>query len=1552
MKKSVNVFLTLALLFTILVLPVPQPVLAALAGTVVHYPLFVPGDAVSATPTSVGTPFAAYVSITGGSANTGGVIKSRQGPPAGSMTQSRSWMGTFWGDDNTSYATCLPFTTDANGNWSGWIVAKSLTPTLTPTDAQVYRPRFRIPPTSGNYDFGSVNVTRMTMTSTGVGGWVQGYAYLGGVPLAGKVVVAKDTLGQIVGAYLTENNGVEEGYTSTDTGYFKLSVPAGTGYRLELWEPSNNNLIGTRSGVDVVAGSVTTGQDIAATNPPALAWTGETGYQTGGVQPPSGNTLTSFNYRVLYADSDNDPPLAGNPKVHILKDSVEVVGSPFSMTGTGTSYTTGVIYSYSTTLAPGNYTYFFEAKDSNGSTASGPPASSSTGPSVSGDMTPPDIFSPHPARFASTYSITPTISASYQDSQSGIDISSVKIFLDDIDQTANVTITASSVTWIPTSNLSTGSHAVKVQVKDMGTNLREITWYFNVITSLVTPNTYWGDLHSHTSYSDGAGTPAQAFGYARDVAEIDFLAVTDHSNSLNDSEWADVQAQATTFTQDGTFVALPGFEWTHTQQGHVNVYTTTTYVSRDNTNYNSLAKFYAWLKNQPNAVAEFNHPFTLQDFDGFAYDAAIDQKITMQEVGNGSPPYSYARLEEAYIYALDKGWHVGATNNQDNHAANWGYPPNNLTGVVANNLTQADVLAAMRDMRTFGTEDRDLTLHFLANNYWMGTTIDIGRGETIQFHLYANDTEPGDPISTVQIITNGGRVLQSWSPNSSQFSLDYSYTNPGAGSWYYLKVIETDGNIGISSPIWTAAGDVDLRLTSFTASPLPSFPNTQTTLSAVVNNYGLFAGNSLLVSFYQGDPNAGGLPIGTATCTVAVGGAQTVSTTWTPTAGGNFSLYAVLTAPPEDPPVDNTGILTVRVIAGIGKNVMIDRYHKNDYTSNTGLYNLTKFADLLRYNGYTVMENNASITPTALADIDILVITYPQSGSGRRDMTTEEMDAIQGFVSSGGALLFAGKSNYGETNTRYNDLLISMGIGVVVNGDNIYDKSDNYGYDWSVNLRDFPPAASQITDDLSNIRFFSGASLIKPDKTPLVSDPAQNLEVLAFANATSYDEDDVDGATHVTTGYWTYSYASHPSGATMPAMAVQTLPNGARAAVLGRAIFSNYEMGQWVEGQAACNNEAFSVALMDWLCNYDRITPIGDLRAPAQNTQIAQVTLGQTVTIRGIVTAGSGTFFDVLYLQDESGGVTVFGSLPSDKIVPLGTVLQVTGVVDEYGGDLELKYADFYKDILWVGWTDPLDPTPMITDETMFNANEGWLVQTKGAVTEILDSGTCLIDDGSGPSRIFLDAYVGTLPVGLKIGDSVSVIGLTGEYAQGHRIRVRSAAEVQILNATFTLSLTEGWNLIGFPLKTASEPSVVFAGLPSGWMLCYWDPVSLRYQTNDQISLVPGASYWIRVSASADYQISGQSFVQLQQEIPLSYGWNMIGSPYEQVIPWTNARVCLGELTQTLDQAVSSGWIAGSAYGWEDYRYFNAHSAGEFTAGKGYWLNSLQRDCILVFYRP
>ena len=47
-------------------------------------------------------------------------------------------------------------------------------------------------------------------------------------------------------------------------------------------------------------------------------------------------------------------------------------------------------------------------------------------------------------------------------------------------------------------------------------------------------NIYFGQLHAHTNYSDGAGSVEEAFQHATQVDNLDFLAVTDHSNGFDE----------------------------------------------------------------------------------------------------------------------------------------------------------------------------------------------------------------------------------------------------------------------------------------------------------------------------------------------------------------------------------------------------------------------------------------------------------------------------------------------------------------------------------------------------------------------------------------------------------------------------------------------------------------------------------------------------------------------------------------------------------------------------------------------------------------------------------------------------------------------------------------------------------------------------------------------------------------------------------------------------------------------------------------------------------
>jgi outer membrane protein assembly factor BamB len=115
-----------------------------------------------------------------------------------------------------------------------------------------------------------------------------------------------------------------------------------------------------------------------------LSWSGEPNYVSAGVSPLTGYTdLTSFNFRIKYTDPNNAPPKSGYPKLHVLNNNVEISNSPFPMSyATGTN-TSGAVYSTLLLLGTGTqYTYYFEAYDVWGITATNSPTLVSSGPVV------------------------------------------------------------------------------------------------------------------------------------------------------------------------------------------------------------------------------------------------------------------------------------------------------------------------------------------------------------------------------------------------------------------------------------------------------------------------------------------------------------------------------------------------------------------------------------------------------------------------------------------------------------------------------------------------------------------------------------------------------------------------------------------------------------------------------------------------------------------------------------------------------------------------------------------------------------------------------------------------------------------------------------------------------------------------------------------------------------------------------------------------------------------------------------------------------------------
>ncbi|SDH17999.1 hypothetical protein SAMN04488510_10719 [Fervidobacterium changbaicum] len=312
---------------------------------------------------------------------------------------------------------------------------------------------------------------------------------------------------------------------------------------------------------------------------------------------------------------------------------------------------------------------------------------------------------------------------------------------------------------------------------------------------------FYGNLHSHTSYSDGRGTPEQAYAHASRYADV--LAVTDHCYFLKipvngQSKTFLTQQAARNATVPGKFVGLQGFEWT-AGSGHINVYETLEFISRDEKG--DLKDFYEWIT-KVKKLAQFNHPgVTFGNFQDFWFWPEADKYVNLIEIGNGnwsSADIISDEMYQNYILALNRGWHVSPTANQDNHKENWASANDARTGILAKALTYEDIMDALWSRRTFASEDKNAKLYFYANSTIMGSILPYS-GKA-QLYIYYSDKK--DPVDRVYIVSQSKIYELSELSGKDEFEYSGVFDIPDGYEWFFVYIIQKDGNEIVSAPVW------------------------------------------------------------------------------------------------------------------------------------------------------------------------------------------------------------------------------------------------------------------------------------------------------------------------------------------------------------------------------------------------------------------------------------------------------------------------------------------------------------------------------------------------------------------------------------------------------------------------------------------------------------------------------------------------------------------------------------------------------------------------------
>ena len=1011
------------------------------------------------------------------------------------------------------------------------------------------------------------------------------------------------------------------------------------------------------------------------------------------------------------------------------------------------------------------------------------------------------------------------------------------------------------VTYTPAADMADGKVMVTVTVKRADNKETSKTWSFTI--GEATFQRYFGQLHSHTQYSDGAGSLDSALAYVKalpDNANVDFVAFTDHSNYFDSKNNPNVEAALydTSLVKDsdpshswatykntvaafnaanaGKMVAIAGFEMTWSGgPGHINTFNTPGIVSRNNTTLNNKTKdaglqaYYKLLSQTEgvDSISQFNHPgTTFGNFIDFGYwDAVVDTRMYMVEVGNGEGQIGaggYYPSYEQYIMALDKGWHVAPTNNQDNHKGRWGNANDARDVILTDDFSESGIYAALRARRMYATEDKNLELDYTVNGNMMGSIIDVP--EKLNFEISFNDPDRTDSIAKVELVVNSGKVAYTWDSAADLAKGSVSVELAPEYTYYFVRVTEGDGDLAVTAPVWVGES---LKLGISKAECGTSTPVTDEELTITTTFFNSEAKPATIKSITYA---IGSETIGTDTTgyTLAASSTQDVEFKYTPTKARIMTVKITAVIEQDGKEYTFTKDVTLDVLdASKLVYIGIDASHYNEYVAGNYKDSMGNFGELAAaYSVRTVTLKTSEELIAACGNpkYKAIILTAPSrrleaAQKDPKTYSTEELNAIKTFNDNGGMVILAGWSDNYENYpiiqnnpdikhmaATQNEVLAKLGSSLRISDDATYDdeRSAADGVDkWRLYFSSYNMEnpllkgvefdAEHPYDKLYTERFshYGGASIYAVDASGnATSTLPATVSPAVYGHATTYsvdvDKDGLGGA-----GIPKYTFAKNDDR--LMVMASEQLEGKGLIIVSGAAFMSNFEVQYQVSDSGAeknYSNYKICQNLVSML-NQTEITKIADVQAETEERV--------KFTVEGIVTSNASgydkdtAFFDCIYVQDNTAGINAFPVAGNFKI---GDKVRVTGTTSSYQGERQLAVTKIEK------IADAAAPAPKEVTAAQINDGSvlGSLVKIKGTITRVEEAEgkiqTIMVRDAAGnEARVFIDGYI-TKDKEVQnaiVGNLVEAVGLasydnTFVLSDGTpvypRIRIRDRADV------------------------------------------------------------------------------------------------------------------------------------------------------------------------------
>ena len=492
-------------------------------------------------------------------------------------------------------------------------------------------------------------------------------------------------------------------------------------------------------------------------------------------------------------------------------------------------------------------------------------------------------------------------------------------------------------------------------------------------------------------------------------------------------------------------------------------------VSRNNstlnnkTDYAGMRAYYALLSQQEGAdsLSQFNHPGnTFGTFGDFAFwDPVIDSRMYMVEAGNGEGQIGaggYYPSYEYYTMALDKGWHLAPTNNQDNHKGRWGNANDARDVILTDDFSEEGIYDALRAMRMYATEDKNLEIGYTVNGMLLGSSL-TEVPEKLNIHVTVNDPDASDSISKVEVIVNSGKTAYTWDDPAVLATGDLSVTLDPDYSYYYIRVTQGDGDLAVTAPVWVGE-TLKLGISDVTCGTSTPVTGEKMTVTTTLFNSESTDANIKSITYAVGSQV---LASATDVGTVPASGTLALSYDVSFDTARVYKVTATVVLEQDGKEYVFTKDITLDVLnADDLVYIGIDASHYNEYVAGNYKDSMGNFGNLAgKYNVRTVELKTSDDLIAACSNpkFKALILTAPSrrladAQTDPRTYSAQELAAIAAFNAGGGTVILAGWSdnyeNYDVIQNNpaikhmaatQNEVLQALGSSLRISDDATYD---------------------------------------------------------------------------------------------------------------------------------------------------------------------------------------------------------------------------------------------------------------------------------------------------------------------------------------------------------------------------------------------------------------------------------------------------------------------------------------------------------------------------------